>query len=315
MRYKLDDWQTKASVRNLPNRLILAEENEQGKVFFPVSLVPIVQHKKVLDLGESAVQKLLVLGLYEYLNFTTILELGLVSPVIEKIALRQLGFDLPRCMHHDAIKIMTDEGYHAYQSDDMIQQVEAVTGIDYSFPKSPLLFYRLKMILDKIPLRHHDLTKLFFVIISETLISSILSTVPKDKTVISAVREIVADHASDEARHHAFFADLLQYLYPLLSEEEKSIIEPILPSLICTFLEPDLSSPKTWLTNLSLSTEDIDQIINDSYPSEHIAAHIRKVAAPTLRLFRETKVLDNSATLDAFYQSNLITEQSDILAA
>src|ERR687886_110138 len=46
------------------------------------------------------------------------------------------------------------------------------------------------------------LTKVFFTVVSETLISAILSDIPHDQRVVGAVRAVIADHAEDEGRHH-----------------------------------------------------------------------------------------------------------------
>ena len=51
---KLREWDSKASVRVKPRRILQMEE-EMGKVYFPKELVPIVQHPIILNLGEDAV--------------------------------------------------------------------------------------------------------------------------------------------------------------------------------------------------------------------------------------------------------------------
>ena len=314
MAYNLDNWQIQASVRNRPHRILVTEE-EQGKVFFPIRLVPVAQHPSITSLGPSAVRDILVKRLYTYLDFTTILEVGLVSPITGTIALRKLGIALPNKMYHDATKILTDEGYHAQQSDSMVSQVERITGVSHAFSDTPVLLLRLEAILEEVSIEYRQLIKLFFAIISETLISSILSSVPRDNSVVSAIREIVADHAADEARHHAFFADVFRFCWPMLSESERTIIGPLLPRLVYAFLEPDFSSVKSWLVDLPLTSNQIEAIIATSYPKEEVVKDIQKAAYPTLQLFKENNVLADTITADAFYDSGLIFNQSEMATA
>src|SRR6266446_10084297 len=110
---KLNNWDTKASVRVKPRRM-LRDEEAMGKVFFTPELVPIAQHPLIQALGPWAVRDAQVQQLYRYLDFTTQLELEVVNTVSKEIALGKVGFDLPDVMREDAFKLCTDEAHHAF---------------------------------------------------------------------------------------------------------------------------------------------------------------------------------------------------------
>lgn len=306
MIYNLKNWETKASARTKPHRILSPEEQEEGKVFFPLHLVPVAQHPMVMDLGDDAVKQILVSRLYNYLDFTRVLEIGVVNPVVTTIALRQIEVELPDIMYHDAVKIITDEGYHAYQSDDLINQIKSSTEVSYNPPKTPLLLHRLKELLKEADPEYHQLLQIFFVTISETLISSILSVVPKDKNVITTVRKVVGDHAADEGKHHAFFTDFLNYFWPRLSEKEQSVVGVFLPRLVYAFLEPDYLSIKSWLTSLPFNEKQIDEIVNESYPQEKVIPNIKQDSRPTLQLFKKCGMFENPQIADAFAARGLL---------
>ncbi len=130
---------------------------------------------------------------------------------------------------------------------------------------------------------------IFFTIVSETLISAILSGIPSDPRVVTAVRELVADHAQDEGRHHAYFSRLLEFTWPRLSKAQRALIGPLLPEMILAFLEPDFVAIAGNLRACGLTAEQIDQVMTESYPPATVSAGIRVGVAgddPALRARR-----------------------------
>jgi hypothetical protein len=200
---KLQNWDTKAAVRAKPRRLVLQDEESMGKVYFSPELVPIGQHPLVRQFGREAVREMQVRHLYRYLDFTTQLELEVIIAVAKDIALGKLGLDLPDVMREDAFKLCTDEAHHAYFSDDIRRQVVAATGFEPDRLAAPFFLKRLRAIQKTLPSEMVPLSELLFTVISEALISSILAQIPKDERVVTAVRQIVADHAEDEGRYSA----------------------------------------------------------------------------------------------------------------
>ena len=155
------------------------------------------------------------------------------------ISRRRSGFDLPETMIEDAYKIYTDEAWHAQFSDDLQRQVAVKTGVGPSVFEEPNFFRKLKGSSTDLGPDEQRLVMIFFTIVSETLISAILSGIPSDTRVVTAVRELVADHAEDEGRHHAYFSRLLEFTWPRLNKTQRAVIGPLLPEMILAFLEPD----------------------------------------------------------------------------
>src|SRR6185369_9789659 len=98
--------------------------------------------------------------------------------------------------------------------------------------------FKLEQIQAAVPAELKPTTRLFIVILFETLISLILHQIPRDERVISAVRQSVADHADDEARHHSYFSNMLDIIWPQISKAQQAIIGPLLPHFIIKSLEP-----------------------------------------------------------------------------
>ncbi|WP_433616687.1 diiron oxygenase [Dactylosporangium sp. CA-139114] len=295
-------WYERASVRSKPRRMLEGGE----PVYFSPELVPIAAHPLVLERGEQAVRQILVHRLFTYLHFTTELEQVAVLPVASAIARGRAGIDLPEQMRSDAYKIVTDEAWHAQFSYDLVRQVEAETGIHLPELPLPAFIGRLDTIASTLPDRMRGLTALLFCIVSETLISAILSDLPRDSRLPSAVREVVRDHAVDEGRHHTYFKDMLSRLWPELSVAEQRIVGPAVPQIIDAFLRPDLAALVPGLTRIGLTAEECRGVIAESTPEHLIRRDIAAAARPATRYFTEVGALDHSRTREAFESAGLL---------
>lgn len=302
---RLGDWDSLAGVRVKPRRR-LTDEESAGKVYFSTALVPVINHPLIVRLGPEVQRRLTVQHLYHYLEFTANFEIEVVNRAAQRIAFGKAGADLPTAMLFDAYKVYCDEGFHSFFSIDISLQVQEATGIKplpYDFKE---FLNRLNAARRDVPASLKQMSGLLIVIVFETLISSILNKIPKDKQVISAVREMIADHADDEARHHSFFSTLFDILWPQLSKKQQIILGPLLPHFIIKSLEPDYDVIRRRLVLTDLTLTEIDQVIEESYPQEVVIAGLRKTASATLRLFERNGLFEEPGTLDAFHRSGLL---------
>lgn len=302
---KLEEWDGRAAVRAKPRRMLRAEE-ASGKVFFPPELVPIACHPNVVALGPEVRRDVLVRHLYTYLDFTTLLEHDVVNIVAHRIAHRQIGADFPAAMLFDAYKLYCDEAYHALFSEDLKLQVAGATGIVPDERGTPSFLRRLRSIQASVSSDMRSLVEVFFTIVSETLISATLSDIPRASNVVTAVRELVADHAEDEGRHHAYFSSVLRALWPQLSMAQQLELGPLLPEFVLGFLEPDLAAARRLLQRYDLGSDEIDRVVHEAYPTHTVQTGVRQAAGATLRLFEHTGVLEHPSIAEAFRERGLL---------
>jgi hypothetical protein len=299
------EWHNQASVRRR-ERCAYQDEEDQGKVFFSPDLVAIVRHPLVVRLGPAARREILIQHLYNYFDFTSCFEVEIVNWGVQRIFLGKTGFRLPEEMLFDAYKIYCDEGYHSLFCADIKHQIQAVTGV----APNPLNFQAFLLKLEKIqagvPPYLKPTTRLFIVILFETLISLILHQIPRDETVISAVRKSVSDHAEDEARHHSYFSNFLDIIWPQIAKEQQLIIGPLLPHFIIKSLEPDYETIKQRLAKFDLTRDQIEQIVEESYPYSEVIAGLRKTARVTLTILERNGIYEDPKTLEAFQMSGLL---------
>jgi len=304
-RSRLGEWDSLAGVRVKPRRM-LTEEQLMGKVYFSTALVPIIDHPLIVRLGPEIQRQLIIQHLYHYLDFTANFEIEVVNRGVQRIAFGKLGVDLPKDMLFDAYKIYCDEGFHSVFSADIKLQVEAATGVEplpYDFKQ---FLDRLNKARKDVPANLRQVSGLLIVIVFETLISSILNQIPRDRQVISAIREMVSDHAEDEARHHAFFSNLFDIIWPRLTKRRQAILGPLLPHFIIKSLEPDYAAIRQRLASTGLPAKQIERVIEESYPANEVIAALRKTAGATLHLFERNGLFEEPGTLHAFNSSGLL---------
>nr|WP_319949648.1 diiron oxygenase [Streptomyces halobius] len=133
-------------------------------------------------------------------------------PISSQISRGRAGLHLPEKMKEDAFKITTDETWHAQFTYDTLKQVERRTGVPTHMPETPQFVESLDRIHRRIDPDLRGIDELVFAVVSETLISNMLAEIPRDERLPVSVRELVADHAEDEGKHHAYFSSLLEYV-------------------------------------------------------------------------------------------------------
>jgi hypothetical protein len=247
----------------------------------------------------------LVHHLYTYLDFTEVLEHEAVNDVALTISRGRLDLELSREERQAAYKLYVDEGYHAMFSDDLKNQVITATGIKPAVVGRPSFLRRLDAILAGAPPEMGWLVKPFFAIVSETLISGTLTRVPRDTRVVKAVRDVLKDHAADEAVHHVYFAGLLETMWPQLTDKQRRFIGEQLPEFILGFLEPDQEAILANLQAMGLTPEGAGAVFEDCYPRQEVLKGVRAASAVTVTHFWNAGVFDGSDIGEVFEKKGL----------
>jgi hypothetical protein len=275
-------------------------------LFFPPEFVPAVEHGLITGRGPDLEHQVLVHSLYQYLYFTSVLEQIAVLPVTARLSLNRGGLELPARMRADAFKITTDEAWHAQFSHDFTREVEGVTGIAADAVVEPQFVRLLEQVHASFEPAIRNLVDLIFAVVSETLVSSLLSDIPRDRRLPRPVRELVADHAADEGRHHAYFRSLLHWLWPQLTPAERRLLGPRIPEFVNVFLQPDLRSVASVLRACDLTEDEVGTILRESYGPSSAAFTVEPAARATVRAFAAVGALEDSATRDSFAEAGLL---------
>lgn len=300
----LHGWFEHAGVRRQQRR-ILHEDREQGLVLFPEKDIPYLANEAVTALPPETRRALVARHLYQYLLFTVHLETKVVNRGVAMMAHNEAGYPIPAKTRLDALKVYCDEGYHALYNLDIIQQVEQATGTaapPYDF--QPRLD-RLDRTADRFLPEHPRLARLLQVVVFETVVTSILSEVPHDPTVYRVVRNVVADHARDEAYHHAFFVGFFRELWTHLSPNLRTAAANAMPHLIDDCVRPDLEAVHGSLCAAGLAPSLASDIVDDSYPEAAMRATVRDASRHTIRLCASVGAFDLPGAEDRLHELGL----------
>lgn len=275
-------WYEKASVRRSPRHML--NEDDIGSHLFPASLAPTLEHALVKRMDGERITAILDNHLFRYLDFTTKLEVVVVNEIAKEILLDHGPVRFDEAATFDAHKIYVDEAYHALFSRDLFDQAKNLFGKSPIVPERPRFLNELRRIIsggrDE---RERRLIKLAFVCVSETLITSSLTEIRKEKGVPEAIGKTITDHAMDEARHHSFFLGLIKALPGHLTEQDRRLVLKLIPQFIFAFVHPDGDAIHAELTANGLSSDDAWQVISETYTPEVVQSYARNCASGLLK--------------------------------
>jgi len=290
------EWHEKSWVRKGKAQ---AEEFESNLDFFSRELVPVFDLPDAAQLSEDHASEILVLWLYNYLDFTVQLEVGPVNYVCKRIHDASFLDWLPTISKDDALRIYTDEGGHAEMSNELSRRVQIFTGVKPCRTRPQFLIALDELRRDRLPMER-DFVTLLFVIVSETLITGTLSKLPGDATVQPSVRAVASDHASDERRHHAYFAQLLEMIWSRFPRSLRRQAVLLFPILLHAFLDPDRHAIRSILARFPEVFPEPDATIEDLVNSVAVQRRLKESARPSISQLRKAGVLDEEGAVDVF---------------
>jgi hypothetical protein len=300
----LRNWDLRAAVRTKPRRVLTNHADLIGDPF-PREFAPVLRHPLVAESSPRMIRELLFQYLFAYLTFTDRLEHEAVNQTARRLATGESGLDLSEELRLDCYRVYCDEAYHSLFCADLMQQIRRYD--DFQFHPGGdhpglAFFHRYT---DNCSAEERAWFELYFVIVSETLISGVLSRLPQDRQVIPVVRQIVADHAEDEAGHHLLFSRVCDAAWPQTPVSIRHRVSQALPEFIINFLGPDIPALRTLLRKHfgSMETEDI---LAESYPEEQARLQAVSAARSTLKLFERNGILANSVARERFERYGLV---------
>lgn len=288
-------WEKTASVRAKPRRAPIALD--EGNLPFPPELVPACAHPLVQARPEAETA-ILLHAMYGYMYFTSAVEQLAVIPVAAGIAMRRYLDDLDPSLRRDAFKICTDEAWHAQFSYDFI--VESVARNRSAEPvfAEPSFVHDVAVIRETMDSSLHKLVDMLFAVVTETGVSRLLRDIPRDYRLSPSLRQVVADHAADEARHHAYFKALLKVIWSLMSDRERRTLGIHIPALIQAFYRPDATAAQGILRAAGFDARETAQIVDDCYSSQ--CRTDVEVIKGTLTAFAEVDAFEDESIFEAF---------------
>lgn len=300
-------WHAKAGVRSNPETYDLGLSTSSafdngGRSWHLPTYAGILQHPALDTLTAQQQEYVRGTQLLEFVTKQSRFEVDYVNWVASRLAHGKYLFKLPENLKLDALKIYTDEAYHAYYTQKIAFQITEFYGIcENDIAKYVDDFYqRTETMFADFPEQHRSLIMLAFVIAGETQIVSDISEQMKG-IVFEPIREMFRDHMRDEVFHAHYFSKVFEHCWPQLTASEKETMG----LSFCTALEI-LSAPRTSIYHFSLGkigypADEIARFIRETYDNEHWLIHRAKERIkPTVELLSKHGVLDIPSVMGSF---------------
>lgn len=297
-------WDSYASVRTGGKR----ELNDMSHNFLPFSpdMMPVLNHPLIRGLPQQTIYTLLAHRLYDYLRFTDYLETESVVPAAMLLARGQLDVSLPKGLLFDGRRIATDEMYHAQCAEDLLCKIADHTGIEPPQRRRPGFLSKLHRLHHEAPPIDRGLSIVFFSIVSETLITSLLKELPNDERVLPLVRDVVRDHNLDEVKHSIYFSKVLETIWFQLRQDQQEFLGRQVPRFIELFLSPDKAVMKQSMINSGISMKTAEVIWNETHDADSQLKAIREAAQPTIQRFCRVQAFEINAIRESFESFGLL---------
>ncbi|MBP2327051.1 hypothetical protein JOF56_007436 [Kibdelosporangium banguiense] len=302
-RSRFTEWDRRSWVRSKPHR---ESPFTADAHYFSPELCPLSARPQVRTAPFEVREAILVHSLYLYLEFTVQLEMGPVNEICGLLRSPAFLPWLPASMKDDVLRIYTDEAGHAEMSNTLKSGVQAETGVAPVVHQPRFLTELALLYAAELP-AYRPLVKLFFAIVSETLITGTLTRLPKDPSVQQVVRELAQDHAADEGHHHAFFRQLFEMLWPRMPVPLRRKIGVLLPRVILAFLWPDEPALTAVLRTMPEVFDDPVRIVTELSTAPETLETVLRNATPTMRMLRDNGVFDDPVVAEAFHSHSLPT--------
>ncbi|HWS33352.1 MAG TPA: diiron oxygenase [Actinoplanes sp.] len=275
----VDKWYAKAMVR-VRDHVIGNDEWHTGLSLYNRDLTPYTQHPLVEALGPQAVLQLGAGRLGDYLAKTEVVELEIVNRAVEHI-LRLPGISEP--MRMDLLKVYTDEGYHVLMMAEFREHIRRHTGVWLERTPSRELGEIERLVMSFSPDKR-PLAVMCCAIVTETLITATLRQAG-GRSVYAPVSRMLAEHAADEARHHAFFHRFAETYLPTVSAKERALIEQVLQEVLWYFLCPDFTRLRDDLVAQGLTLRQAETVVEESFDRARLREQFLSASAASRKLF------------------------------
>jgi hypothetical protein len=232
--------------------------------------------------------------LLEFLMKQTIFEIRFVNEVASEIAQDRTQFHFPQQLKTDALKIYTDEGYHAYYTELLASQLRSY----YSVTKQDIQPYvdsHFDALVRWLEAEGRDalsLRKFALVLVSESQIVSDISSQLHD-VLYEPIKALFREHMKDEVFHARYFQEALGILWSQLVPGQREIFSRAIVESMSLIGAPRLRIYEFSLSKLGYTIEDIRRMTEDIYgTSRWKVDFIRERMRPTVRVLQRCGLLE-----------------------
>lgn len=303
------DWIATASVRAKPS---LTDFNFSGSAgefssvqwFVFGQADELLSHPALRPLDMAARNRLGAARLVHFLDDMALTEHRIVNVAAQVIAENRLRAFVPEPLALDALKLYTDEGYHAYftaQASLSIREVFALQAHEGPSPK----IAAIEALVADVPPARRDLAWFMVGFVGETMITKAIVDVMRG-TAHSAVQGMLLAHLEDEWVHARYFGHLFERIWPRLDREGQTFFGRLLPDIVAAFHTFDEGFHRRLLGEAGLDAAATDRVLAKLSGERLRQAHMRSRCGNTLQVLERSGVFKDDALRALFVQRGLL---------
>ena len=306
-----NDWDQKSSVRNNPETYDLNLPSDVTLENTPEWHLPtysgILKHQLFANLDYASKKFVMGTQLLEFVMKQARFEIDCVNDVAQKIGLDKYKFHIPENLRLDALKIYTDEGYHAYFTKKIANQIKNFYKIEEEdlTPYIDIFFEKIKKIGSKFPKKYQYLSTLALVIVGENQIVSDITNEMKH-IVYEPIRIMFKEHAIDETMHAKYFAIIFNIIWNQLDHKEKEILGNNICEAMIILGLPRTDIYYYSLTKLGFDENSVKLAIEEIYHTPEWKERLKNRMSPTISLLNSTGIFQISTIRNLFLEHGLI---------
>lgn len=295
-----EGWHSSSSVRSRPCTYIFTESDFTRSVpslWFPAALSSALAHESVRALSEKELLVMHVYHLVYFMDYTTELEMSHVNEAVQCMVVGGLSKYFDDEERRIALKIYTDEGYHALFSREIADQV--AKHFDVVRIRSARI-ERLDNILKNSPSGLSCFTRFCIGFVSETLIARELLRLSRN-SLVGPVASMLKDHLHDEGRHAVFFSECFARLWLRIPKREKDYVVQTLVKVLTAFCRPDVRFLQMLFNKQRVIGDEVVTDLEKNWVSRMI-----EICGPTLRAIERTDLLEDEVYFLQFKSAGLV---------
>lgn len=302
-------WYKKATVRTL-SRIILENYNiDSNKNYYPKVKQPIVFHPLIARQGRTMCFYILQQSCYQFLEEIAGIEENIVIVVANKILHGEYLSYVSESIRQSLRSICIDEYFHSYVAKDYKEQLIEITNIKPLIFKTSSTLDSMRKISTVLKKEQREFFELVALCLVENTISDTLLDCSIDEDCHQSFIDINRYHLEDEARHGVFFRGLFKKIWQETTPEVKREVALLIPGFIKEALEgyeEKISYIKLLLESLHFSNEDIQLIIDDTYPDVRTNINFSSInlaANKNLELLKKVDIFSMPDVKQAFIKA------------
>lgn len=305
-----DGWIDTAAVRAKPSPtdfglLGRADELSGVRWFVTGASDELLAHPALQHLDIAQRNRLYAARLLRFLDDMALTEHRIVNVAAQVIAEQRLREHVPEPLALDALKLYTDEGYHAWFTAQASHAIRQAFGLEAAGEPSAKIA-GLEAMAAQAPPPWRDITWFMIGFAGETMVTKAIVEAMR-QSAHSAIQRMLLVHLEDEWVHARYFSQLFERIWPGLGAAGQDHFGQRLPAIMAAFHPADDAFVRRILAEAGLEKTACERVLADlnGDPAKR-ALRLRSACGNTLQVLERCGVFRRQAAREAFERRGLL---------